>query len=63
MKTAIRKYIFLLILVLSLLPATACTTEEEPVEIATCSLDQVIEAAIERSPECRLQVPGVRTKG
>jgi hypothetical protein len=63
MKTDIRKYIFLLILVLSLLPATACRMEEEPVEIATCSLDQVIEAAIERSPECRLQVPGVRTKG
>jgi hypothetical protein len=63
MKTDTRIHIFLLILALSLLPAMACTTVEEPVEIATCSLDQVIEAAIERSPECRLQVPGVRTKG
>jgi hypothetical protein len=63
MKTDARAYTFLLILVFSLLPVMACTPEEEPVEIASCSLDQVIEAAQERSPECRLQVAGVKTKG
>ena len=64
MQENIRAYIFLLILVFSLLPVTSCSTsEEEPVEIATCSLDHVIEVAMERSPECRLQVPGVKTKG
>jgi hypothetical protein len=63
MKTIALTYILLLILVFSILPAMACTPEEEPIEIATCSLNQVIEAAIVRSPECRLQVPGVNTKG
>ena len=63
MKTNIRVVILLLILVFSVLPVTSCTPVKEPVEIATCSLDQVIEAAMARSPECRLQVPGVRTKG
>ena len=63
MKIAVQIYTLLLILVFSLLPVTACTPGEEPVEIAACSLDQVIEAAQERSPECRLQVSGVKTKG
>ena len=63
MKTNMRGYILLLIMVFSFLPVMSCSSEEEPIEIATCSLDQVIEAAMERSPECRLQVAGVRTKG
>jgi hypothetical protein len=64
MKTVIRAHIFLLILICFLIPVIGCDTpEEEPVEIASCSLEQVIEAAIERSPECRLQVPGVMTTG
>jgi hypothetical protein len=63
MKIDIRIYIFLFIIMFSLLPVMACNQEEEPVEIASCSLEQVIETAQNRSPECRLQVPGVRTKG
>ena len=54
-----------LIVVFPLVSFLSCTpaAEEEPPDIATCSLDGVIRIAIEHSPECRLQVPGEKVKG
>jgi hypothetical protein len=62
-KTSTAILLFLLILAFLILSATACAPEEKQIEIATCSLDHVIQIAMEHSPECRLKLPGEKGKG
>jgi hypothetical protein len=63
MKTLLINTILILFTACSLLCIPACTPQETKIEIATCSLDQVIETAMVRSPECRLQLPVEKVKG
>lgn len=62
-KTTTAILLFLPILTFPLFSVIACAPEEEQLEIAACSLDQVIQIAMEHSPECRLKVPGEKGKG
>lgn len=61
--------VFLLLLLVSavlLLSSISCKQEqakEQDLEIAAYSLSQVIQIAMEHSPECRLQLPGEKGKG
>ena len=62
MKTTAIVSLLLLVFVSTLLSTGACASQKDPRDIAIYSLDQVIEVAIERSPDCRLKVPG-KVKG
>jgi len=65
-KPAAVMLLLLLISALPLLLSISCKEkqeEEQRYDIASYSLSQVIQVAMEHSPECRLQVPGVKGKG